>query len=107
MILTSAGGVWWCEPLEWWCVQAPSSICLDLAKSLMTLPIRPCLCDLFRRARNKIPPHQDRLWKRRSTNQQYSTSVSALELDNGSTRPEIPQTRRIDRLTIDLYIACQ
>src|SRR5215467_6985777 len=73
----------------------------------MTLPIRSRLCDLFRRARNKIPPHQDSLRKRRPANQQYATSVSALELDNGTTCSEIPETRRIDRLTIDLCIACQ
>jgi hypothetical protein len=65
------------------------------------------MLNLFRCARHEVPPHQDRLWKWKSANQQYATSILAFELDTRTTRPEIPETCRVNPLAIDLYIAGQ
>ena len=99
--------VWLCEALKWWRVKTWSIISSDVGKSLVVLPIRSCMRNFLSSARNKVPPHQDLLWKGKPTNQQNVTSVPALELDTGTTRPEIPETRWVNRLTIDLCIACQ
>ena len=90
--LAGLGG---CEPLERRCVQPRPSI-LHLAKSLMTLPIRSCLRNLFGRARNKVLPHQDLLWTGRPANQQYATSISTLELNARAICPEIVKIHRVN-----------
>ncbi len=88
------------------CVQPRPSI-PHLPKSLLTLPIRSCLRNLFGCARNKVPPHQDLFRKGRPANQQYATSISTFELDTRAICPKIVEIRRVNRLTIDLGIACQ
>src|ERR1044072_8534207 len=99
-----ARGIWRCEPLEWRRVETRSLIGFDLAESLTTLPVGSCVGNLFGRGGGKVPPHQALLRKGKPTNQQHSTSVSTLKLDTGATSPEIPQTRRVDRLTVNVRI---
>lgn len=65
------------------------------------------LRDLFLRAGNKVPPHQDLFGERRSADEQQPCAISTGKGGCGSHGAKVVEHSRLQRLTIDRAVAIE
>src|SRR5262249_1391986 len=99
--------IWAGEWREWWRAQARALISLNLSEPPSLFPCRLGFRDLFRGSRDEVPPHQDRLGKRRAADQQQSRARASAYTDLRSGGPQIVEISLIESSSFDLSVARQ
>src|SRR6267154_240030 len=84
-----------------------SRIPSHLAEPPPFLPVGPCVGDLLRRARHKVPPHQNLLRERWTADQQESATRTAGETDVGTIGAKVIQHALLKRLALEAAVATQ
>src|SRR5688572_2960373 len=94
-----------CKAREARSVQARAIVGHHLTKPTLCFPVSTRLRNLLRGPRHEVPPHQDRFWKWRSTDEQHPASVPTREGGFGASRSQVVQHSFLQRLRIERAVA--
>src|SRR6185295_19136037 len=78
-----------------------------LAKPPPRLPVGTSVGNLLRRARHKVPPHQNPLWERWTADQQEPATRPAAETHRGTVGAKVIQYALLQRLPFDAAVPIQ
>ena len=103
----SAQRVGSCEPYQFRCAEAGSSVCCDFTESAVLFPIHSRVANLFRRARDEVPPHENCLWEGWATDQQQPGTGVAADRHFRTLCPEIVKHAPVKALPIERALPAQ